>query len=81
MSFPFKADWAPTPMSNGIINAVSCYKKTVQISASLAVSVFQFLDEICGTAMWILKWYDLMQPVLPDIIHDFLLCPSMFIPV
>jgi len=38
--------------TNGVNNAVSCYKEAVQFSASFVTSLFaSFFDEICETAM------------------------------
>jgi len=37
--------------TNGVNNAVSCYKETVQFSVFFVTSLFAVFDEICGTAM------------------------------
>jgi len=37
--------------TNGVNNAVSCYKEAVQFSASFVTSLFAIFDEISGTAM------------------------------
>ena len=34
--------------TNGVSNAVSCYKEAVQFSASFVMSLFASCDEICG---------------------------------
>ena len=37
--------------TNGINNAVNCYKEAVQFSATFVVLLFAVFDEICGTAV------------------------------
>ena len=37
--------------TNGVNNAVNCYKEAVQFSATFVTSLFARFDEICGTAM------------------------------